>query len=207
MLLVAALLLSGLVLVAVESVGYVRGGYDSAFWRLPLDAKLDQVAEHRWEWWWVSVWGLVGLFSLSSGMFGLSYLLAEAGEPILASVALGGYAVAAVAWVAGLIIQAASVSEAAKQRADTGTTPSWLHPFWNGAFLAELSWISGANVAYALIGVAILQTGLVSDWAGWITLVGGTVIAIGVLTTREGFPQLGYVPPAVIGIALLIENL
>ena len=54
MVLVAALLLSGLVLVAVESVGYVRGGYDSAFWRLPLDAKLDQVAEHRWEWWWVS---------------------------------------------------------------------------------------------------------------------------------------------------------
>ena len=207
MVLVAILLLSGLGLVAVESVGYVRGGYDSAFWKLPLDDKLDHVEGHRWEWWWVSVWGLVGLFLLSGGMFGLTQLLAEAGEPVLASAALGGYVVAVLAWVIGLTIQAAAVSEAARQRADTGTTPSWLHPFWNGAYFAELSWITGANLAYVLIGVTALRTGLVSGWAGWITLIGGIVIATGVLITREGFPQLGYLPPAVIGIALLIENL
>lgn len=207
MVLIAILLLSGIGLMAVESVGYIRGGYDSAFWRLPLDDKLDHVADHRWEWWWVSVWGLVGLFLLSGGVSGLWHLLVEAGEPVLASVAFGGYIVAAVTWVIGLIIQAASVSEGAKQRTDTGTTPSWLHPFWNGAFFAELSWIAGANAAYALMGLAVLRTGLVPNWAGWITVVGGVIIAIGVLVSREGFPQLGYLPPAVIGIALLIENL
>lgn len=207
MTLVGVLLLSGLALVAVEAVGYTRGGYDSAFWRLPLDEKLDHVAEHRWEWWWISIWGLVGLFLLTGGVFSVSYLLADAGEPILAYVAVGGYTVAAFAWVYGLLVQAAAVSEASKQRAETGTTPSWLHPFWNGAFVAELLWISGANLAYALIGVTILQTGLVAEWAGWVALVGGVIIAAGVLITREGFPQLGYLPPAAIGIALLIENL
>ncbi len=207
MVLVAVLLLSGIGLIAVESVGYVRGGYDSAFWKLPLDDKLDHVAKNPWEWWWVSVWGLIGLFLVTGGMFGLRDTLGEAGEPVLASVALGGYSVAAVAWVVGLIIQTASVSEAARQRADTGTTPSWIHPFWNGAYFAELFWIAGANLAYVLVGLAVLLTGLVPAWAGWITLIGGLIIAAGVLITREGFPQLGYLPPAVIGIALLIETL
>ncbi|MGB7861345.1 MAG: hypothetical protein WBM90_12675 [Acidimicrobiia bacterium] len=206
MILVGVLLLSGLALMAVEAVGYVRGGYNSAFWKLPLDEKLDHVAENRWEWWWVSVWGLVGLFFMTGGVFGVGYLLANAGEPVLAYVAMGWYTVAALAWIYGLIVQAASVSEAAQQRAHTGTTPSWLHPFWNGAFVAELVWITGANLAYGLIGVAILQTGLVADWAGWVAL-GGVLIAVVVLIAREGFPQLGYLLPAAIGIALLIEYL
>ena len=207
MVLVAALLLSGLVMMAPESSAYTRGGYGSAFWRLPLDDKLVHVASHRWEWWWLSIWGLVALFLVSAGISGLGRLLAEAGEPVLAAAAVGGFALAAVAWVLGLIIQAASVSEAAKQRADTGTTPAWIHPFWSGGFLAELTWITGSNLAYALIGVALLNTELVASWAGWVSLVGGALIAIGVVAVREGFPQLGYLVPAVIGVALMIEGL
>ncbi len=207
MILVGVLLLSGLILMFVEAVGYVRGGYSSAFWKLPLDEKLDHVEAHRWEWWWVSLWGLVGLFALTGGVFGLGYLLADAGEPILASVAVGAFTVAVFASVGGLVVQATSVSEAARQRTETGGTPSWLHPAWNGAFVAELSWISGANLAYALIGFTILETGLVAAWAGWVTLIAGALIAVGVVLAREGFPQLGYLSPAVVGIALLIENI
>ena len=207
MTLVGVLLLSGLALLGVESVGYVRGGYDSAFWKLPLDDKLDHIAAHRWEWWWISMWGLVGLFLLGGGVFGLGYLVADAGEPVLASVAVGGFAVAALAWVNGQIVQAASVSEAAKQRSETGVTPGWLHASWNGAFVAELSWLVGANLAYAVMGAAILRTDFVADWAGWVALIGGVLIAIGVLVAREGFPQLGYLPPAVIGIAVLVESI
>ena len=126
---------------------------------------------------------------------------------MLAFVALGAFTVAVFSWVFGLIVQAAAVSEAAKQRAVTGSTPAWLHPLWSGAFLAELVWISGANHAYALIGFIILQTGLVADWAGWVALVGGVLTAAGVIIAREGFPQLGYLLPAAIGIALLLDGM
>jgi len=204
MVLIGVLLLAALALLLVEAVGYTRGGYNSAFWRLPLDEKLDHVATHRREWWWISIWGLVGLFLLTGGMFGLAYLVAEAGEPVLAYVGLGGYTVAVLAWILGVIFQAAAVSEAAKQRAETGATPTWLHPLWNGAFLAELTWVVGANFAYSVIGVALLQSGLVADWAGWVSLIGGLVIAVGVLIARDGFPQLGHLIPAAIGVALLI---
>jgi hypothetical protein len=198
-------LVSGIGLVAVEAVGYIRGGYDSAFWKLPLDDKLDHVAEHRWEWWWVSIWELVGLFLMTGGIAGLTHLLAEAGESILAFVALGGYLVALFAWVFGLITQAATVSQAAHQRIETGTTPSWIHPLWQAGYFAEGAWVLGTNLAYAVIGVAILQTGLVAVWAGWVALALGALIVVAVLITRAGFPQLGILLPAVIGVALLVE--
>lgn len=205
MVLVAILLLSGFALIGVESIGYTKGGYNSAFWRLPLDEKLDHVVEHRWEWWWISVWPLVGLFTVTGGVFGLAALLAEEGEPVLAYVALGGYVVAVLAWVFGVTVQAAAVSEASKQREESGVTPAWLHPFWNSAYLAELVWIVGSNVVYALLGLSILQTGLLADWAGWIALIGGALTAVVVLMVRGGFPQLGILIPAVLGVALLLE--
>jgi len=204
MVLVGVLLLSGLGLMAIEMVGYTRGGYNSAFWKLPLDDKLDHVAVHRREWWWISISSVVSLTVLSSGVYGLAFLLGDAGAPVVASVALGGYTVAAAAWLFGLVVQTAAVPEAAQQRAVARTTPSWLHPMWKGAFLTELTWIVGANIAYALMGYAILTTDLVADWAGWCAMVAGPLTAIGVLITRDGFPQLGYLLPAVIGIALLL---
>jgi hypothetical protein len=204
---VGILLLSGLALVAVESPGYIRGGYGSAFWRLPLDDKLDHVVEHRFEWWWISIWTLVGLFTLSGGVFGFVVLVAGAGETVLVSVALGGYVVAVVSWVFGVIIQAGAVAEASQQRAQSGTTPAWLSPFWASAYFAEVVWIVGSNIAYSVLGVAVLGTGVVADWAAWVAIIGGGLIALGVLAVREGFPQLGLLVPAALGIALLFEAL
>ena len=40
---VGILLMSGIGMIAVEAVGYQRGGYNSAFWKLPLDDKLENI--------------------------------------------------------------------------------------------------------------------------------------------------------------------
>lgn len=205
MVLVGVLLMAGIGVIAVEAVGYNRGGYNSEFWKLPLDDKLDRVAMHRWEWWWVSVWELLGLFLMTGGLAGLTYLLTAEGEPVLASVAYGGYLVALFAWVFGLIAQAAGGSQGAVQRAESGQTPAWIHPFWEGAYLAEAAWIIGSNLTYALMGVAIIQSGFVGAWAGWAALGLGVLIPVVVLATRVGFPQLGVIVPFIIGVAVIIE--
>lgn len=205
-LLVGLLLVASLLLIAVEAVGYTRGGYNAAFWKLPLDEKLDQVNQHQWEWWWVSIWELVGLFLLTAGMFGLTDLLSAAGESTTAYVALGGYLIAVFAGLFGLIIQSSSVSQAATQRSESGQTPAWIHPFWQAGYLAEGVWVVGANLAYALVGVAILETGLVASWAGWTSLVVGAAIAVVVPVTRAGFPQLGILVPSIVGIVLIVES-
>lgn len=205
MLLVGILLLAGMALIAVQSVGYRRGAFNSEFWRLPLDDKLDRVAVRKWEWWWVAIWDLVGLFLMTGGLAGLTHLLAESGEGVLAYVALGGYLVALFSWFFGVIIQAAGVSHAADQRKKAGATPSWIHPFWTAGYLAEAVWVIGTSLAYVVLGVAILQSGLIAPWSGWAAVGLGIVIPVAVLLARTGFPQLGYFVPFVVGIALIIE--
>ena len=207
MLLVGILLMAPTLLIAVQAPGYRRGGYNAEFWQRPLDEKLDHVALHTREWWWVSLWELAGLFLMTGGLAGLTYLLVAAGEPVLAFVSFGGYLVALIAWVFGGIAQAATVSRAATDRAESGETPSWIHPFWETGYLAEGAWIIGGNLAYALIGLAILQSELLPAWSGWVSLVLGALIAIGVLITRAGFPQLGGLVPFIVGITVVIESL
>lgn len=202
---VGLLLMAGIGVIAIEAVGYNRGGYNSAFWQLPLDDKLNRIAEHRWEWWWIATWELVGLFLMTGGLAGLTSLLVAEGEPVLASVAFGGYLVALFAWVSGLLAQTAAGSQAAAQRADSGETPTWIHPIWETAYFGEGAWIVGSNLAYALIGVAILQSGLVGAWAGWAALGVGLMIPVAFAATRFGFPQLGVIVPFILGVAVLIE--
>ncbi len=205
MLLTGILLSSALVLIAVESVGYSRGGYNGAFWKLPLDDKLDHVAKHDHDWWWVGSWSLVGIFLMTGGLTALAYLLADAGEPVLAFVGLGIFLVAMIAWVFGLIFQTAGVSQAAKQRQESGETPLWIHPLWSAGYLSESAWVVGANIAYAVIGLAILNTGLLPGWAGWTAIALGVLIPVGVAITKTGFPQLADLAPLVIGVAAILE--
>jgi hypothetical protein len=103
--------------------------------------------------------------------------------------------------------QTASASQAAVQRAESGATPKWIHPFWEAAYLAEGAWVVGSNLAYAVIGLAIILSGLVGAWAGWAALVIGILIPVVFLATRFGFPQLGLIVPFVLGVAVIIEAL
>ncbi len=198
--------MAGILLVAGEAVGYIRGGYDSAFWRLTRDDQLDHIARNTGYWWWISIWELVGVFFMTGGVVALASLLAEQGEPVLAFAAVGGYLVGLIGWVFGLVIQTTALSAAAAERAESGVTPVWIQPFWNAAYLAEGAWIVAANLAYAVIGLAIVGSGLLPGWAGWTALALGVAIAIVVVATRNGFPQLAGLAPFIIGVAAVLES-
>lgn len=202
--LVGWLLVAGLVIAgAGGGIGSARG-FNAAFWKLPLDGKLEFVHDHRRDWWGEAIAGVVALFVTTSGVGGLTYLLSDAGEPVTAFVALGGYLVAMSAWVFGLIAQTAGFPRAASQRAHSGQTPDWIRGIFAAAYLAEGVWVIGANLAYIAVGVAMLQSGLVAAWAGWAAVVIGAAIPVAVAVFRDGFPQLPYLVPFVVGIALLI---
>lgn len=204
MILVGVLLVVPMLLVAVQAVGYVRGRFNGEFWSLPLDEKLDRVAVKKWEWWWVAVWDLVGLFAMTAGMAGFIFLLADEGEGVLAFVSFGAYLVVLFCWVVGLIFQTAGMSRAATEKTESGSTPSWIHPLWDAGYLAEGSWVIGSNLAYVPLGIAIIRAGMPAVWAGWAAVALGGAIAVTVVAMRDGFPQL---VPLVVGVALLIAGL
>lgn len=203
--LVGWLLVGALLVSAVAGLAGSARGYNGAFWRLPLDDKLDFVHTHRRDWWWMAGLDLTAMFAVTAGTLGITYLLAEAGRPLVAYVGFGGYLVAMAAWVFGLVTQAAMVPRAATQRFESGGTPAWIQGLWDAAYLAEGVWVIGANLAYVIIGVALLQSDLVAAWAGWAAIGVGAAIAVTVVLVRDGFPQLSLIVPLVVGIALLVD--
>lgn len=205
MLLVGALLVAGPLLSAAGTgVAYRRGGYTGRFWSSTLDDKLDHVHGQRRFWWLLSIGQTIGLVVMTAGLAGLTSLLVTEGEPVLAFVAFGAYLTALIAWTAGLIAQTTTIPKAAEQRAATGGTPEWMHGFWALGWMAEVTWVLGANLAYAVMGWAILASGLVGAWAGWMAIVFGGGIPLVVITTRDGFPEMSQLVPLVLGVALIL---
>lgn len=84
------------------------------------------------------------------------------------------------------------------------------------AYLNKRGWIYPQIVLYVVLaflaqvafGAAILQTGLVAAWVGWVTIIWNLVWLIGLLIFNPHniyFPVLHHVAPLVIGIALLTQ--
>ncbi|MCB9437343.1 MAG: hypothetical protein H6673_10185 [Anaerolineales bacterium] len=66
-----------------------------------------------------------------------------------------------------------------------------------------------AFLAQALLGVSLLQTELVADWVGWITIIWnlGWLIMLLILSPRDiYFPVLHHMAPLIIGITLLVAS-
>jgi hypothetical protein len=126
---------------------------------------------------------------------------------LLAFVSFGLYLVALMSWVLGLLTQSATVYKAAKHRAGSGETPAWIHGFWAAGYLAEWTWVIGANVAVAVVGLALLQSGLVGSWAGWVGVGLGLAIPATALAAQYVFPEMSLIAPFVMGIGLIIQSL
>ncbi len=207
MLVTGLLLISGVVTVIVQAPGYRRGNFDSKFWSLPLGEQLDRIGEKNRHWWWVGGWSIVGVTLMTGGVTSLASAIGDAGGAALAFSGLGMYLVAMAGWIFGIAISYAAMSEGAKQKASTGDIPSWVAPLGSAAYMAEVTWVVAANIGYVMLGAAVLTTGLLPAWAGWSAVGIGSVLAIIVLVTKVGFPQMSDLAPFVLGVAAVLESL
>jgi hypothetical protein len=194
------LLVAPMAFTAVEAVGHHRGHFNTAFWRLSLDAKLAHISRHMDAWWLVSLAWLPYVTLSTAGLAGLAFLLAD---PV-GWAAMGAFALGGSAWLVGIAIQAGAIGTAARLRADSGTTPQWTAALWDVGFVLEAAWIVLANVAAVGFGLAIVRTSILPGWVGWLSLGVGLAIPIGVLVTRNGFPHLALPIPVALGVALLL---
>ncbi len=204
MVLVGWLLAAGLLISFIGTgTAYRSGGYTGRFWAAPLDEKLDHVDTHRLQWWWLSVGSIAGLAVMTAGVAGLTSLLAADGQGPLAWSAFGTYLFALISWIIGLIAQTATLPIAATEQAESGITPMWMRGVWAMGYLSEAIWVIVGNLAYVLVGLAILQTGLLPGWSGWVAIAAGSATPIIVVITRNGFPELVQIVPFVLGIVIL----
>lgn len=175
--------LAGILLILCGLV-FVPGGIlytGRAIWPWPT----AQTGIHlMWERSWVIAAALVNLM----GFVLLVSLLRNAGDTILAPPALTLYVIGTAVLIAA-----------------------------EGSFLSNREWVWPQVVLYVVLaflaqaafGAALLRTGLVPAWTGWVTLVWNLGWLATFTITRSHdiyYPVLHHVAPLIIGIALLVSS-
>ena len=128
-----------------------------------------------------------------------------AGDPIISTLAAVLFLIAIGAAVIFWVLYVSPTLLAAEETARTSTVPAYYE-------ILQVSAESSLGV-YQLLGLmatagfgwALLQTGMLPSWVGWLTLGFGVVWAGVFLKTSEAIPLLPMVMQVVIGVSLLLK--
>jgi hypothetical protein len=151
-----------------------------AFWKWPA-AQTQRYL--RWERSFI----IAAVVATALGLALLQGLLRDAGDSVFGTMGTVGYLLGAVVVVV----------------AETSALDGREWPTVQITFYVVIAFL-----AQAILGVALLRTGLVAGWAGWTAIIWnlGWLIIFAVLRPRDiYYPVLHHVAPLIIGIALLAQ--
>jgi hypothetical protein len=184
----------------------------SPAWACGCGARLAEylklIAANRAAWLWTNGGIVVGVLLTAVGLSGLTALLREAGEGLLGQTGLLLFALGVTFWVIELAFRLSVTVWAAEETANTGSPPAFFEPLHRWVGTLFFVYMVLAYLATAVYGGALLQTGLLPTWVGWVTLGAGL---LGALSFVTGLPTIFSIPagvhlaPLLIGVALLIQ--
>ena len=179
---VGTTLVTGLVLFLVGASGW-RMAYEQ-----PLPAALRVIADDHRRRSWIHLWMLLAMPVTSGGVAALALVVQDAAAQVWVVVAAVVYGLGAVCWMVSLVFRLTVTPWAAERTVADGRVPDVFRPLdaWAG-------WLYGTHMvsayaAFGLLGIAMLTSGLVPHWAGWVGAVGGPAFAVGIIATRFAGP-------------------
>jgi hypothetical protein len=199
-----ALILSTLIYHAGLTYLFVRAQFLEVL-KLPRREKLLIIAKHPADYRWGSRIVLVGWIVAALAYVMLAALLREAGDPMISTLAAVLFLIAIGAAVVFWALWVSPTLLAAEETARTTMMPAYYESLQLAGESALGVYQMLALLATAGFGWALLQTGLLPSWVGWITLGFGVFWAGVFLKTREAIPLLPMVMPVVMGIYLLLK--
>ena len=173
--------------------------------KLPRAKQLLIIARHPQEYRWGGRIVLIGWIVAALAYVMLAALLREAGDPMISTLAAVLFLLAIGAAIVFWAFWVSPTLFAAEVTARTTILPDYYESLQLAAESALGVYQLLALLATAGFGWALLQTGLVPSWVGWLTLGFGVFWAGVFLKTRETIPLLPMVMQVVIGIYLLIK--
>ncbi len=157
---------------------------------------------------WIHLWMLPAMAVTSGGVAALAVVVDDAAARAWVVVAAVVYGLGAVCWMVSLVFRLSVVPWAAERTVADGVVPEVFPPLDTWA-----SWLYGTHMvsayaAFGLLGIAMLTSGLVAPWAGWVGVVGGPLYAAGIIATRFAGPFnppfWAHVYTGLLGVLLLL---
>jgi hypothetical protein len=199
-----ALILSTLIYHGGLAYLFVRAQFLEVL-NLPRREKLLIIARHPDEYRWGGRIVLMGWIVAALGYVMLAALLREAGDPMISTLAavlfligIGAAVVFWAFWVSPTLL-------ASEETARTSIVPAYYESLQLSAESSLGVYQLLGLLATAGFGWALLQTGMLPSWVGWMTLGFGVVWAGVFLKTSEAIPLLPMVMQIVIGVSLLLK--
>lgn len=165
---------------------------------------LRLVFDHPRLWRWGTILFISGAVMTVLGLTLLTGLLQDAGDRTFSQLGLIAFAFGSVLWVISLAFRLSIDPWAAQETAKTGEIPEFYVPLtrWTGVLFVIYTIL--AFSALAAYGGAVLSTGVLPHWVGWIAII-YALTGLGLLGfTGDSLPVLHYLMPLLIGILLLL---
>jgi hypothetical protein len=198
---IGCVLLAVIPLVVWDGIGTKRAGFDGAFWARPLGDKMPLITARRRVWDRLSlIWVPINLL-LTAGLTAFAFQLAATGEGVWGALGLGAFIPVTAAFISVALLMAATIGRAAAE----GSVPAWAEPAWQASGWVERAFVIGANVAYVAMGVGVVSSGYPAEWAGWVAIASGALIAAWASLRDYFFQHMVLVTPIALGVALLLD--
>ncbi len=199
-----ALILSTLIYHGGLAFLFVRAQFLEVL-KLPHRERLLIIARHTKETRWGFRIILVGWIVAALGYVMLTVLLRDVGDPIISTLAsvlfLIGIVSAIVFWALDLTVTVLAAEEMAR----TTIIPEYYKVLVMSAESLLGVYQMLALLATAGFGWALVQTGILPSWVGWVTVGWGLLWAGVHLRSTEAVPLLPMVMQLVIGVSLLFK--
>lgn len=209
---IGGLLATGFVLFAAGVILPERGGIGRRVWSVPH----EEVGRNP------SIWQRANLLFAASGvlstigLFLFALQLYEAGSRLLAPISAVLFLVANVFWLVFSAYRSAVIPWAASSWEENGDIPPAYKPISSWAYMLGSYYMMLGYLATAVLGAAIVQTGFLSSWIGWLGIVWGIglagVMAIGWPKPAGEEGTIAHIPawvqiiPTVVAVALILES-
>lgn len=181
-----------------------KGNQD--IYTLPAQEQLGAISLNPDAWLWANVFMGAASIVLALGLVLLAALLENAGGGTLARLGLIAFLIAAVMWVVFSAYRGTVPIRVATEMAGEGTAPAYYQALaqWTGALFTTYAILGFLSLA--AFGGAIVQTGFLSSWAGWVTIIFSLGLLLLLLVMGDTLPAFHYMPPLLIGILLLTRG-
>ena len=173
---------------------------------LPVREHLLAVAGNPIVWRWANIFMGAASVLLLAGLSMLTTILEGANERIFSRLALVGILLAVVLWVIFSAFRAVVTIDAAQEITATGAAPAYYEPLAKWGYALFYIYAVVGFLALAVLGVSLLQVGILPVWAGWATLIFSIVILVQLLIMGDTLPAFHYFPALMIGILLMIRG-
>jgi hypothetical protein len=135
----------------------------------------------------------------------LTTLLRDAGDATISTLALVLFLIGIASAIGFWALHVPVTLLAAEETTRTTQVPEYYESLERASDSFMGVYILLGLLATAGFGWALLQTGFLPGWVGWVTLGWGLLWTLAFLKTSNGIPLLPMVMPVVIGISLILK--